>query len=118
VIGQALGKPKVLAEVVGAMLEPEHFYRESYSVIYAEMVSAYYADEPTDALSIAAACAKNLEHAKLVKRHADYRALLDLAAQIKRDVDNELDSPEQIAGLASQTAMQVATSDAADPATS
>jgi replicative DNA helicase len=138
VIGQALGKPKVLAEVVGAMLEPEHFYRESYSVIYAEMVSAYYADEPTDALSIAAACAKNLtrlwqcsaeeasakvrsmtqgrvfsgkavDHAEIVKRDANYRALLNLSYSMAAAVHDRQDGPLELAGSLSHEAMKIAT---------
>jgi replicative DNA helicase len=140
VVGQCLATPKIVGQVVSTMLEAAHFFNPPMRALYDEIVQRYYADEAIDALTVgehvgvtlarswgveeseAVARVQRLasgrqgrapaaiEHAKLVKRHADYRALLDLAEQIKRDVDNETDSPEQIAGLASQTAMQVATS--------
>jgi replicative DNA helicase len=140
VVGQCLATPKITGQVVSTMLEAAHFYNPPMAALYDEVVQRYYADETIDALSIGEHVGKTLarswevsedeavsrvqrlaagrqgraveaiEHAKVVKRHADYRALLELAAQIERDVDAELDSPEQIAGLASQTAMKVATS--------
>jgi replicative DNA helicase len=140
VVGQCLATPKIVGQVVSTMLEPTHFFNPPMRALYDEIVQRYYGDEEVDALTVAEHVGKTLarswsvdeaeavrrvkrlaegrqgrapeaiEHAKLVKRHADYRALLELAATIERDVDNEVDSPEQIAGLASQTAMQVATS--------
>lgn len=50
-----------------------------------------------------------VDHAKLVKRDADYRQLLDLSVEINRSVARESEQPAEIAGLASQKAMQVAT---------
>jgi replicative DNA helicase len=51
-----------------------------------------------------------VDHAQLVKRHADYRALLETAAMIVTEVERENQSPEEIAGLVSVGAMEVATS--------
>lgn len=140
VVGQCLATPKIVGQVVSTMLEAAHFFNPPMAALYDEIVQRYYADETIDALSIGEHVGKTLarswdvsedeavnrvqrlaagrqgkareaiEHAKVVKRHSDYRQLLELAAQIERDVEAELDSPEQIAGLASQTAMQVATS--------
>lgn len=51
-----------------------------------------------------------VDHAQLVKRDADYRALLDLAASIERSITDAARTPEVLAGEVSQTAMEIATS--------
>lgn len=140
VVGQMLATPRVTAEVVATALEPQHFYSPPMRAIFHEVLSAYYADEAIDPLTIGEACGKTLsrswncteqeavervrslaagrqgrmgeavDHAKIVKKHADLRSLLDIASQIQRDVAMEERGPEEIAGVASQAAMQVATS--------
>jgi replicative DNA helicase len=50
------------------------------------------------------------DHAKVIKTHADYRALLEIAAQIQIEVEREMQSPTEIAGLVSQGSMKIATS--------
>lgn len=141
VVGQMLAQPALAGEVVGAMLEPRHFYVPALRALYHEIVTAYYADDAIDALTIGELAAKTLarawgcteeeavarvqefaaghstgtsaealSHAALVKRDFDYRALLELAASIQRDVTNELQSPDDVAGSTAETAMQIATS--------
>ena len=140
VIGQLLARPRIAGEVVGTLLEPGHFHTPAFRALYKEIVSAYYADEPIDPLTIGELCAKTLSrtwqvdeseavrqvqglaagqaayageavnHAKLIKRDSDYRALLELAATITRAVDGELQSPDEVAAQASHDAMKIATS--------
>lgn len=139
VVGQLLSKPRIAGEVVGTLLEPTHFYVPAMRALYAEIVSAYYGDDTIDPLTIGELCSKTLSrswgctersavlrvreiaargapandavsHAKLVKRDADYRALLALADQIRQQVGAEAGSPDELASVASQTAMQIATS--------
>ena len=139
VIGQLLARPKLVGEVVGTLLEPSHFHTPAFRALYHEIVSAYYSDEPIDALTIGEHCAKTLsrtwqcdegravaqvqalatgrsfsgaavDHAKLVKRDADYRALLELADSVREAVGTEQQSPDELAGLTAQRAMQIATS--------
>ena len=139
-IGQMLASPRVVGEVVGTMLEPGHFFTPAFRAIYGEIVSAYYADDPIDALSIGVLCSKRLSrtwdcteeqavrqvqglaagqssaspeavgHARIVKRQADYRGLLELAASIQRQVALEERSPDEVAADASHEAMRIATS--------
>lgn len=139
VVGQMLARHKLVGEVIGTLLEPEHFYNAACRVVYAEMVARYYADEPIDPLTIGEACAKSLmrvwnvqereavgrvqllatgrqfsglavDHAVIVKRDADYRVLLDLAESIKTAVAAETQSPSELAGSVSYEAVKVATS--------
>ena len=58
----------------------------------------------------AAYAGEAVNHAKLIKRDSDYRALLELAATITRAVDGELQSPDEVAAQASHDAMKIATS--------
>lgn len=139
VIGRLLANPKRIAEVLAVRLEPDHFYGGPTKALYKEIVTRYWADESIDPLVVAEVCAKTLSrawncdeteavkrverlvgahrgrqadvagHAEIVRRYANYRALLDLSSQIALDVDRELESPEEIAGLLSQSAMQIAT---------
>lgn len=138
VIGQMMRRgDKLAGQVVGTLLEPMHFYAPAHKVIYAAIYENYYAGLPLDALSIGEQCSKQLaklwsaseesavaqvqaianerfpenvlDHAVLVKRHADYREILDLTSQIQGEVEREEKSPEEIAGMASQLSMQIAT---------
>lgn len=139
VVGQLLAKPKIVGEVIGTLLEPTHFYVPAMRTLYGEVVNAYYSDDTIDPLTIGRLCAKTLSrswgcteqaavlkvreiaaraassseavsHAKLVKRDADYRALLELADSIRQQVGTENAAPDELASVASQTAMQIATS--------
>lgn len=136
-VGCLLAHPGEVGPVVGHLLEPRHFALAGYRVIYREIVESYYEDRPIDPLVVAEATGKTLEriwsceekdavrtvvdlasgrppdkaetYANLVKRDSDYRALLNLSDEIKRLVGNEEDQPEEVAGIASQRAMQIAT---------
>lgn len=137
VVAQILKRPGGVTEVVGTLLEPSHFHDVGMRTLYGEIVSAHYADEPIDPLSIASQCEKTLArlwrvdeaevaprvaalaaqeyagaptaHAKIVKRDADYRALLDLAALVTAQVGAEKEGPEELAGALSHEAMRIAT---------
>lgn len=138
VVAHLLAEPERIAEIVGGQLEARHFFVAEYRVLFAEIVDAYYADEPVDAVSIAKRQAPVLargwsvaeddavrkvnqmvvhrpagdvvDHAKLVRRDADYRALLELSTSVDRAVTSKDSEPEEIAAETSQTAMQIATS--------
>lgn len=136
-IGQLLSRPSVIGEVVGTLLAPDHFYIAGNKILYEQVVEAYYADDPIDPITIAETCSKRLtrtwgidektavgrvqelaagrsfagsprDHADVVKRHADLRSLLALRDAISRAVEEEDRTPAEIAGLASQTALQIA----------
>jgi replicative DNA helicase len=139
VVGQVMrGGHRLAGRVVGT-LEFGDFHDVGLRTLYQALYDAYYADEPLDALSIGEATAPRLtklwhcpeqdvlarvaeiersvefagdvvDHAKLIKIAADRRGLLRLADSIKAEVAREEQTPEQIAGMASQTAMQLATS--------
>ena len=139
VVGKLLANPKRIGEVIGSQLEPDHFYGGPTKALYREIVTRYWADEPIDPLIVGEAVAKTLArswecdeseavervsrlagahrgrqadvvgHGDIVKRYAMYRKLLDISGQIALDVDRELESPEEIAGLLSQSAMEIAT---------
>jgi replicative DNA helicase len=139
VVGQLLARPRIVGDVVGTLLEPGHFAVPAMRTLYAALVGAYYDDDAIDALTIAERCSKTLSrswgceepiavarvralanraatapeavsHARLVKRDADYRALLALADEIRGQVLAEAAAPDELASVASQTAMQIATS--------
>lgn len=133
------GGAKLAAEVVGTLLEPEHFYMPASKILYGAIYDAYYSDEPIEPLAIGETCAKRLsklwsvdesqavvrvrqlsqaqqfggnviDHAKVIKRHYDYRLLLELSRALQEEVGDETRTPEDIAGRASQTALKIATS--------
>jgi replicative DNA helicase len=139
VVGQLLARPRIVGDVIGTLLEPAHFFVPAMAALYAALVGAYYDDDQIDALTIAERCSKTLSrswgceepiavarvraladraatapeavsHARLVKRDADYRALLTLADDIRGQVLAETAAPDELASVASQTAMQIATS--------
>lgn len=141
VIGHLLARPRLVSEVVGTMVQPEHFYVAANRMLFEGIIEAFYADETIDPLTLAEAQAKKLakvwnttegevvarvtqmagsyttsvagthvvEHAKLVKQHADYRALLDLSTSVARWVREEDQSAEEIAGILAAQAMKIAT---------
>lgn len=139
VIAQMLAKPARIAEVVGTGLEPRHFYGAAGRVLYETLYARFYADEPLDPLSVGEACSKRLtgawscsadeaiarvqqlasgsrwedveasDHARLVKRDADYRELLSVAESMRAAVTQGELTPEEIASKVSQEAMEIAT---------
>lgn len=131
--------PKVAGEVIETKLEARHFYAPAHQVLYDAIYDAYYGDLPIEPLAIGDACSKRLakvwsceendaivrvrqlateqtftgsilDHAKVVKRKWDLRCILDVAATMQHEVAEENKSPEEIAGIASQESMKIATS--------
>lgn len=139
VLGQMLADSKLIGEVLGTKLAPEDYYVPAHKAIFETLSIAYYADDPTDPLSIGEtisgklgalwSCTENdaivrvrdlavgqkftgsvIDHARVVKKHSDMRQLVDLAESMKKAVEEEAKSPEEIAGLTSHNAMKIATS--------
>lgn len=132
--------PQVAGEVIGTLLAPEHFYAPAHQVLYAAVIENYYGDLPIDALTIGEKASKKLagmwgadeneaivkvrdmaiaqttfkgnpvDHALVVKRHADLRGLLDLTTSVQQEVAKEERDPEEIASMLSEQAMRIATS--------
>lgn len=138
VIGQMLANPGCIGEVASSLVEGKHFHIGAHKVIFEALIESFYADDPTDPLTIAETCGPRLArmwaidekqvigrvqtlasglslagdpvaHAYVVKRHSDLRKLLDLAATIEREVAAEQHPPDQIAGIVSSEAMRIAT---------
>jgi replicative DNA helicase len=140
-IGRLLREPGLTGGVVGTLLESRHFYTAAHQLLYAQIVERFFADEAVEPGVIAELNAKTLsklwlvpereaiervlalpskiqlgtsplQAAGLVKRDADYRDLLVLADQIVESVALEEHTPEEIAGITGQTALQIATAQA------
>lgn len=139
VLARLLTSPnKVTGEVTATLLKPEHFYLPAYKAIADAVWDSYYADEQIEPLSIGERVAKRLSkiwsvdeshavsrvrqiaeanqfggsviaHSRVIKRHSDFRLLLDLAREVQEEVGMEAQHPEGIAGRTSQKAMQIAT---------
>lgn len=132
------GGTKTAGEVIGTQLSPVDFYAPTNQILYDAIYNAYFADDPIDPLSIGEVASKRLakhwscdendaiirvrdlatgqsfqgsvlDHGEVVKRHANYRHLLGLAASIQKEVGDEQRGPEEIAGIVSHQAMRIAT---------
>lgn len=135
VVGAMLARPKIIGEVVGSMLQAEHFHMAPHRVLFDTMVDAYFTDQPIDALSIATAAGQALRdswgedvtercrelagratpheavaHATLIKRDFDRRLLLEIGRDLQAHVLANAKAPDVLAANASQRAMEVATS--------
>lgn len=139
-IGRLLSEPARTSQIVGTLLDQRDFYLAANRLLYGAIVEAFYADEPVDALTLGELHAKPLSrlwgvderqavqrvvalaqrpssgppasHAALVKRDSEYRQLLKLADDVRERVLAEQESPEEIAGITTQRAMEVATQQA------
>lgn len=139
VLGQIMARgPQTAGEIIGTLLEGQHFYDAAHRLIFDKLVECYYGDEPMDGLSIGERLAPKLagvwgvseddaiircrdlavgqrhtgditDHAAIVKREFDRRELLEVAASIQRAVEDGEKSPEEIGGMASTDAMRIAT---------
>lgn len=136
VIGQLLATPELTADVVGALLEPQHFYTAAARLLFGAIRDGFYDGTPVDALTVGELHAVRLsrlwgcteahavekvrgmahgyegnvvDHAALVKRDADYRALLGVLDKTRVSIVSEDLAPEQVAGELAQAAMKVAT---------
>lgn len=52
VVGSMLANPKIVGQVVSSKLEGGHFYRPHFAALYEQVVTAYYADDPIDPVTI------------------------------------------------------------------
>jgi len=132
--------PGIAGEVIGTLLAPSHFYAPAHQTLYETIYENYYADLPLDALTVGEKASKRLagiwncdendaivrvrdmaiaqttfqgnpiDHAQVVKRHADLRNLLDLTTAVQHEVATEERDPEEIAARLSEQAMRIATS--------
>jgi replicative DNA helicase len=139
VLGQIMaGGPKVAGEVIGTLLEGQHFHDNAHRLVFDALVEAYYSDDPMDGISIGEKVAPKLskiwgvgddaaiarcremavgqrhtgsvvDHAQIVKREFDRRELLEVAGQTIRLVEEGEKTPEEIGGLMSADAMRIAT---------
>lgn len=136
VVSRLLREPALTGQVVGTQLEAGHFHLAATRLLYDALVEAFYAEDPVDPLVIGRLHAKKLariwnvserqairlvvelgqrasdgsptEHAGLIRRDADYRRLLSLADDIRDRVASESEAPDEIAGIASQSALAIA----------
>ena len=127
-------------EIFASGLEAPHFYFKPYRALYAATQERYYADDPIDPLSISEAVGPRIatdwgitereavdrvlalsrpdpadtttatEHAKVIKRHSDYRELLTLVSAQFDNITQEKMDPEAIAGALSAAALRIVTS--------
>lgn len=128
---------KVAGQLIGALLEPKHFYSAAHRAIYEQMYENYYAGEQLDAITIGQGCSHRLaqlwhcepeevitrvkelsdggiggdviSHARIIKSDFDKRQLLQVAAEMEKDVEDGELEPEEIGARASHAAMRVAT---------
>ena len=139
VLGQMMSKgDRLVGEIIGTQLHPGDFYSAAHRAIYEKIYENYYAGEPVDPIVVGEACSKRLQqlwgvddegevitrvksiamasptgntidHAKIIKRDADGRQLLQVAAEIESNVEGGEKTPQEIGAHVSQLAMQVAT---------
>lgn len=139
VIGVLLRSHDARTEIISSALEEEHFYFRPYRLAYQEVVERYYADDPIDPLSVAEAIGPRAaeqwhvsereavdrlialakpdpaedipvrEHARIIKRHHDYRELLSITNHALEDAIEQDQDPEEIAGVLSAAATRIVT---------
>lgn len=131
VVGALLTRPKLMPEVIGTLLQPDHFYHRGLGVIFDDLVDAHYTGKPTDILSVGERVAPRANedasrlveklrqaatvaepqhataHATLVRRDHDRRTLIELATDVAGRA--QVEDPEQLAAEISKRAMHVAT---------
>jgi replicative DNA helicase len=133
-----LTRPNAIPEVIGAQLQVEDFFRPDTRAIYEAAVTAYYADERVDPVTIgdriAALLARNwgcaetevttrlyqqavarsrtdsiVDHAKLLRRHGDNRRLLALMDQARVAIGEGTMEPEEVSDMLGTEATKIAT---------
>lgn len=137
IIGALLADPALAPRVVTTGLLSEHFAQPATRMLFEAIVERYYADEAVDPILVAEALGRRLDsafgsehgetikkvqalavgrqgvdpvgHAGLVKAQASRRKLLGLAAAIEAQASSGELTPEEVAGMASQEAMLIAT---------
>lgn len=128
VIGQMLAREKTIAEVVGAQLAVEDFFNPDARLIFETAVESFYAGEKVDPVLVGDrlrnplarqwSCQESevpqrlyqrtaafqhatgvLDHAKVVRRHADNRRLLNLMESAQREIAVGDKAPEEVGDM-------------------
>lgn len=136
VVGAMLTREKIIAEVVGAQLAVEDFFNPDARLIYETAVESFYAGEKVDPVLIGdrlrAPLARQwecqeaevpqrlyakaaphghsdgtLDHAKLIRRHADNRRLLTLMEAAQREISDGRKTPEEVGDMLATEAAQI-----------
>jgi replicative DNA helicase len=138
VIAQMLTKPSAIPEVIGLQVQVEDFFDPSTRVIFETAVQSYYADERVDAVTVGDRLAPTLsrqwgcdpgevttrlyeqasarsradsvlDHARLVRRHADNRRLMTLVDQARHAIIEGEMSPEEVGDMLGTEATKIST---------
>lgn len=137
VIGGLLANPNGAPKVVMTGVLADDFTVPAHRLLFEAIVSRFYADEPVDAILIADELGARLRplygveqaglvakvqslgvgrqgadpapHAGLVKEHSQRRRLRALAAAVEQAATAGELTPQEVAGMASQEAMRIAT---------
>lgn len=137
VLAQMMARPKIISEVAGEVLFPEHFYRDRNRKLFELIVEHYVAGDSIDPLTIGeAAAARDIglgdqheaieklqrltahgqtvqgaiaAHAAIVRRKADQRSLLSLTYEAQAKILNEHADPDDVAALLTEGGMKVVT---------
>lgn len=128
VVGQMLMREKTIAEVVGAQLAVEDFFNPDARLIFETAVEGFYAGEKVDPVLVGDRLRSSLarqweiqesevpkrlyeraagyehatgvlDHAKLVRKHADSRRLLNLMESAQRDIAMGQKAPEEVGDM-------------------
>lgn len=138
VVAQMLTKPNAIPEVIGMQVGVEDFFSPDCRLIFEASVTAYYADERVDPVLIGDRLKDPLsrqwgcqpgevptklyeqaaprggrdsliDHAKLVRRHADSRRLLLVMDQARDHISTGEMTPEEISDFLGSNATKIAT---------
>lgn len=139
VLGALMRSEQARIEILAGDLQPEHFYYRPYRLAFEEIVERYYADDPIDPLAVAEAIGPAAagawrieereaidkltalakvdpadttslrEHAAIIKRHHDYRELVEIAVTALDDASSQEDDPAEIAGKLGAAATRIVT---------
>ena len=124
------------ALIIEEHLKPEHFYREQHGAIFRAMLDLYNSDQKIDHLTVAEKLQENrkldeiggpevieelaawvpatgnaAEYGRIVREHAQMRALLSAAYEMTADVHNRSASPRDLVEQAERRILEVAHDD-------
>lgn len=136
IVSRMLRDPKSIAEATASKLTGDEFADASFKYLYNSLVENFYADDPTDAVSMAALASPYLarvwgsspeaasqrildlgaftpigraaDHIQIVKRSANGRRMVTMLKTAENDLARG-DAPEDVAGRISQQAVSLAT---------
>ena len=139
VLGALMRSEEARQEILTGDLEAEHLYFRPYRLLFDRTVERYYADEPIDPLTLAEEVGPQVakewnlpereavdriialakpdpsettslrEHAKIIKRHHDYRELVRVAGNALHNATEQGADPEEIAGQLAAAATRIVT---------